>query len=196
MINAFSIIDLRGDEMFFKTIQSFILDEEGSYSVELSLLFPIIVIIAMFFIDNNLYYDGLIMTATSTNEALRYAITSENEGDAINQIKNTLGDRLKQAKLGWCSSEGSAHCSQWKNATHMTSSVSSFNGNDNFNLLVNVSDSGWCNGSYLTIGVRTHKASLIPSFSTFRRLVTRGGSIYHEYTYIFKARIESNHLCS
>lgn len=180
----------------FQSIQSFLKDEKGSYSVELSLLFPVIIVMAMFFVDNNLYYDGLFMTASSTNEALRYAITAENESEASKIIKETMAERLQQAKLGWCSSEGSAHCSQWKNSIHMTNSKSAFESNDNYNLLISVDSSGWCNGSYLTIGIRTHKASLIPSYSAFRRLVTHGGSIYHEYTYIFKARIESNQLCS
>ena len=179
-----------------KSFLEFLDDDSGNYTVELSVLFPIIVIIAMFFVDNNLYYDGLIMTATSTNEALRYAITANDEEEAISIIKETLSERLRQAKVGWCSSEGTAHCSQYKNAIRMTTSPSAFNGNENYNLLVHVDDAGWCNGSYITVGVRSHKASLIPSFSTFRRLVSKGGSIYHQYTYTFKARIESNDKCS
>lgn len=173
----------------------FLKNDEGNYSVELSILFPIIVLIAMFFVDNNLYYDGLIMTATSTNEALRYAITANNEDEAASVIKETLSNRLQQAKVGWCTSEGTAHCSQYKNAIRMTNNISAFNSNESYNLLVHVDDAGWCNGSYITVGVRSHKASLIPSFSTFRRVISRGGSIYHQYTYTFKARVESNIKC-
>lgn len=180
----------------FSHFMNFISDESGNYSVELSLLFPVIVLICMFMVDNNMYYNGLIMTATSANEALRYAITAENETEATKIIKDTLGERLQQAKVGWCSSSGAANCSQYKNAINSTKNKNTFNSNHSLNLLVNVDSKGWCNGSYLTIGVRSHKASLLPSFSTFRRLVTDGGSVYHEYTYIFKARIESNTKCS
>lgn len=171
-------------------------DESGSAVVEMATMFPVILIVAMFLVDNNIKYAAKITTASSTSEALRFAITEDSKDTAVNTIKNTLTERFQQQNLGWCSGKNISSCKEWGSSIRVTDNLSTFQNNKNYNLYIQVDDKGWCSGSYVTVAVRTHKASALPVYESYRSIV-EGGRNYQIHTYgPIKARIQSNELCS
>ena len=168
-------------------LKNFFKDEEGSEAVQMAILLPIILLLVMFITDRFIQYEGLTTTTVASNEALRAAVVQTNKEDAKNIIKDTLENRFSEGGIGWCSGSDLNHCVNWK-ASNTTGSISSFKNNSNYQLAVQL-DGEWEKGSYLTLGVRTHKASSIPSYSNFRRLLS-GGPIYHTHTYVIKALVE------
>lgn len=179
-----------------KFLKQLLQDESGSETVELAVLFPIILLVCMFITDRFIMYEGLTATSSAGNEAIRYSVVAENRAEAETIIKETLSDRLKANGLGWCANgDNMQSCTQWGTNISQTNDVNDFNRNRNIKLLVNVDNNKWCNGSYITVGVRAHKASLLPSYENFRRLITNGGPIYHTHSYVIKARVESSEKC-
>lgn len=185
-------------QYFVNRVKDFILQEDGNESVELAVLFPIILLIVGFIIDRFIQYEGVTAVSSAANEAIRYAVVAETREEANNIIKETLSDRMDSSKLGWCRLGylgDNAPCMQWDFAgISTTNDRDEFESNINRKLLITDSK-GWCNGSYLTLGVRAHKASVFPSYESFRKLLTNGGPIYHKHTYIVTARVESNKKC-
>lgn len=177
-------------------IKRLILGEDGDEMVEFAVLFPILLFIAMFISDRFITYEGLTSTSSATNEAIRYSVVAENQSEAESIIKETLSDRLEATGMGWCADpDNMDKCVQWGNNVTTVKDEAEFKRNKSAKLLINVDNKKWCNGSYITVGVRAHKASLIPSYENFRRLMTDGGPIYHTHTYVVKARVESNEKC-
>lgn len=178
-------------------IYNFFKDESGSESAEMAILLPIILLVVMFITDRFIQYEGLTTTTVASNEALRAAIVQTNSTDAQEVAKSTLVDRFNQSGVGWCSGESNSGCATW-NVTSGTTTTnqSTFKNNKNKNFLFSV-QGDWCNGGSghsVTLGVRTHKSSLFPSYENFRSLMS-GGPIYHTHTYIIKALIESDTRC-
>lgn len=173
----------------------FIQNEDGNESVELAVLFPIILLIVGFIMDRFIQYEGVTAVSSAANEAIRYSVVAENQSEAIKVVKDTLSDRTKSSGLGWCMGNDNNSCRQWGTSISQTSDIGTFNSNKKVQLLVNVDSKGWCNGSYIKVGVRAHKSSIFPSYESFRQLIKSGGPIYHQHTYIITARVESNKKC-
>ena len=178
-----------------KRLLFFIHDESGNSSVEMAILFPIIMLVVMFITDRFIVYEGLTATTTSVNEAIRYAIVQDDADDARTIVEDTLEERFAEQKMGWCLGDDVSKCKPWK-ANGIERRRQSFESSKNSNLYIEVSDDEWCYGHYITVGVRAHKASLFPSYENFRRLLTEGGPIFHTHKYVIKARIESSKECS
>lgn len=176
-----------------KKITAFLKEEDGSEAVQMAILLPIILLLVMFITDRFIQYEGLTSTTVAANEALRSAVVQSNQTDAKNVIKDILNDRLKDNGMGWCSGNDVSRCVNWQYA-NTTSSESSFKSGKSYRVLFSVSGN-WCNGNYVTLGVRAHKASLFPSWSSFRELLTSGGPIYHTHTYVITAKIEGGTKC-
>lgn len=176
------------------TIKEFILNEDGNESVEMAILFPIVLIIVGFIMDRFIQYEGVTAVSSAANEAIRYAIVEKNNSDGKDVALETLKDRMQSSKLGWCKSNDNSTCKQWKSTVKQTSKRADFEKDNSYQFLF-TTDKGWCNGSYLTLGVRAHKSSIMPSYESFRQLITKGGPIYHQHTYIITARVESNKKC-
>ena len=174
----------------------FLKDEDGSEAVELAVLFPVILMLVGFIIDRFIQYEGIDALSQAANEAIRTAIVAENEDEAVQRIKETLTDRLDSLDMGWCTGTDNDSCKEWgaDDAT-VVSDQTAFETNQSAKLFV-TTDKGWCNGSYLTLGVRAHKSSVFPSFETFRVALANGGPVFHQHTYIIKARVETNTKCS
>lgn len=177
-----------------QAIQKFHQDENGSESVEMAVLFPILLLLVGFIIDRFIQYEGLTMLSSAANEAIRSAVIADSEDDASKRIKEILSDRLKTSNMGWCSGETNNTCKAWGDDVSSVKDRSQFESNKQDKLLI-TTDKGWCNGSYITLGVRAHKSSIMPSYESFKRLLTTGGPIYHQHTYIIKARVESKDKC-
>lgn len=180
---------------YIKSIRNHIMNEDGNSSVEMAILFPIIILVVMYITDRFIIYEGLTATSITVNEAVRYAIVQDDKSDAESIVKETLEDRFANQKMGWCLGDDISRCQAWKAGT-VTRDQSAFESTQSANLFIDVSDDEWCYGHYVTVGVRAHKASLIPSYENFRRLLTEGGPIFHTHKYTIKARIESSKECS
>lgn len=178
-----------------KKIKQLIKGKRGDEAVQMAILFPILLLIIAFMTDRFILYEGLTATSSSANEAIRFAVVAKNEDEAFTIGKDTLENRLSANKIGWCiSQEDAAGCRNWSGSGY-TKDVDKFkrtNSTEQYLFSID-GDGSWCNGNNLTLGVRAHKASLLPSFSNFRQML--GGPIYHTHTYVVTARIESNKLC-
>jgi len=178
-------------------IVNFLKDEKGSESAEMAILLPIILLVVMFITDRFIQYEGLTTTTVAANEALRAAVVQTNAEDAKQVAQDTLVNRFNQSGIGWCSGNGNNSCATWTvSSGKTTTSKSAFKNDKGKNFLFAV-DGDWCNGGSghsVTLGVRTHKSSLFPSYENFRSLMS-GGPIYHTHTYIIKALIESDTRC-
>lgn len=175
--------------------KKFLKDENGNESVQLAVLFPIILLIVGFITDRFIQYEGVTAVSSAANEAIRYAVVAEDEKEAEKIVKETLIDRMDSSALGWCSSTGNDSCTKWGTNIAQTDDLGTFDNNKKIQLLINIDEKGWCNGSYMKLGVRAHKSSIFPSYESFQNLVRNGGPIYHQHTYIVTARIESNIKC-
>lgn len=179
-----------------KYIKEFIKNEEGNEAVQMAVLFPIILLIVGFIMDRFIQYEGVTAVSSAANEAIRYSVVAENETEAIQIIEDTLSDRMDSSALGWCNGTDNNSCTSWGSAITMTDDKNVFNSNKSMRLLVDVNEKGWCNGSYITVGVRAHKSSIMPSYESFKQLIQSGGPIYHQHSYIITARVESNEKCN
>lgn len=177
-----------------RSVRTFIKGERASEAVEMVILFPIILLLVGFIVDQFITYNGVNSITTVTNEAIRYAMVEESEEDALNAVKETLTDRMKTSKLAWCTSNNTRNCVDWGDAISETDSRNDFESDNSKNLLFSV-ENGWCDGGYITLGVRAHKSSVFPSYESFRRLITHGGTLYHTHSYIITARVESTKKC-
>lgn len=175
-------------------MKDFMIEEDGNESVELAILFPIILLIVGFIIDRFIQYEGVTAISAAANEAIRYSVVAEGPAEAESVIKETLADRLKSSKLGWCSGDNNA-CTQWATSIKKVNDRGAFEGNKSNQLYIRIDEKGWCNGSYIEVGVRAHKSSILPSYESFMNLIRNGGPIYHSHKYIVTARIESNTKC-
>lgn len=178
-----------------KKIIRFLKGKRGDEAVQMAILFPILLLIIAFMTDRFIQYEGITATASSANEALRFAVVAKSADEAFDIGRNTLEDRLTANKIGWCiNPDDVQNCRSWSGSSY-TKDVSKFNrkGASEQYLFSIDGDGEWCNGNNLTIGVRAHKSSLLPSFSNFRQLMN--GPVYHTHTYVIRARIESNKLC-
>ena len=180
--------------MKFK-VNEFLENEDGNESVELAVLFPIILLIVGFVMDRFIQYEGVTAVSSAANEAIRYSVVAENTKEATKVIQETLSDRMKSSSLGWCTNKNNSSCRQWGTSINSTNDEAKFKKDKTKQLLVKVDKKGWCNGSYITVGVRAHKSSIFPSYESFQRLIRKGGPVYHQHTYIIKARVESNKKC-
>lgn len=181
---------------FITSTLQFLQNEDGDEAVEMAVLFPIILLIVGFIIDRFVQYEGVTAVSSAANEAIRYAVVEDNKSAAIKTITETLSDRMESSGLGWCTGNGNNSCKKWKDNIRITDNVSTFKSNKNINLLVNVDNKGWCDGSYIRVGVRAHKSSIFPSYESFQNLVKKGGPVFHQHSYIITARVESNRKCS
>lgn len=182
-------------QQFKQAVLRFIKEEDGNEAVEMAVLFPIILLIVGFIIDRFIQYEGLTALSTAANEAIRSAVVAENEDEAVHRIEETLSDRLKTSDMGWCAGNDNSSCHEWGDEITVVKDRSAFESGTTSKLLV-VTDKGWCNGSYITVGVRAHKSSVFPSYESFRTLLSSGGPIYHQHTYIITARVEAKDKCS
>ncbi len=177
-----------------KSIHRFIKGERASEAVEMAVLFPIILLLVGFIIDQFITYSGVNSITTVANEAIRYAVVEESEEDSLKSVEETLTDRMKSSKLAWCTSDDTNSCVNWGDAISVTESREEFETDSSKNLLFYV-ENGWCDGGYITLGVRAHKSSVFPSFESFRRLITHGGTLYHTHSYIITGRVETTKKC-
>lgn len=180
---------------FKKIISEIIFNEDGNEAVQMACLMPIILLVVAFMQDRFLIGEGAIYTSTAANEAIRAAAVQKTDKDARKVALETLTDRLQSTGMGWCSGGSVNGCYQWGNGATIADNESSFNRKEETRAAL-YTTKGWCNGSYVILKVRAHKASLLPSYSTFRRLLKNGGPIYHEHVYTVKARVESTTICS
>jgi len=178
------------------SVKKFLMNEDGNESVEMAVLFPIILIIVGFIMDRFIQYEGVTAVSSAANEAIRYSVVAENQSEATQVIKETITDRMDSSSLGWCNGNENNTCVKWGSGIRQTNDEGEFNSNKRMNLLIHVDEKGWCNGSYIKVGLRAHKSSIFPSYESFRHLVKSGGPIYHQHSYIVTARIESNTKCS
>ena len=178
-----------------KTTRTFIKGERASEAVEMAVMFPILLLMVGFIIDQFITYDGKTSIVAAGNEAIRAAVIEETKEDGLKAAEEKLSQTLKASKLAWCTSKNTSSCTQWSENIETTDNKNTFEKDDSKNLMFLV-DKGWCSGGYLTLAVRAHKSSLFPSFESFRKLATRGGAVYHTHTYMITARIESNEVCS
>ena len=168
--------------------------EDGSEAIEMACLMPLILLILAFTFDRFIIYEGTTSIAYAGNEAIRSTVIQSSEEEAAQRGLEILSDRLGASHMGWCDGPDLEACTSWDNGAIITSSVDSFKNNPQIRYAF-ATDKGWCSGSYITLSVRAHKASLIPSYSTLRKLLTEGGPVYHEYTYTVHARVESSKKC-
>lgn len=178
-----------------KKIYRFLKGKRGDAAIQMAILFPILLLVIAFMTDRFIQYEGITATASSANEALRFAIVAKTEDEAFDIGKNTLEDRLTANKIGWCiNPDDVSNCRTWSGSSY-TKDINKFkrSGAMEQYLFSIDGDGEWCNGNNLTLGVRAHKSSLLPSFSNFRQLMN--GPVYHTHTYVITARIESNKLC-
>lgn len=176
-------------------IIKFLKNEDGDEAVELAVLFPIILLIVGFIVDRFIQYEGVTAVSSAANEAIRYAVVAENPNEAEEIIKETLKDRMDSSKLGWCAGKENNSCNKWGTNITETNDINAFNANKKMQLSIDIDEKGWCNGSYMKLGVRAHKSSIIPSYESFQNLIRQGGPIYHQHSYVVTARIESNEKC-
>ena len=167
---------------FKKGIQKFIKGDRASEAIEMAVLFPILLLMV-----------GFIITVAA-NEAIRVAVVEDTEEDGLEQAKERLNATLKASKLGWCTGITNDGCGSWKDHINQTEDADTFDTDKNTNLLWKV-ETGWCDGGYVTLGVRAHKSSLFPAFKSFSQLSNRG-TIFHVHSYVITARVESNEDCS
>lgn len=175
-------------------IHRFIKGERASEAVELAVLFPILLLLVGFIMDQFISYDGKTSIAAAGNEAIRAAVVEESKDDAIKTAKEKLTEQTKSSKLAWCTSSSTKSCVAWGDSIHMTDNKDDFESDKSKNMLFMV-DTGWCDGGYVTLGVRAHKSSVFPSYESFRRMVSNGNGIFHTHTYIITARVESSETC-
>lgn len=183
------------NNIIIHSIRNLLIEEEGNESVELAVLFPIILLVVGFIMDRFIQYEGVTAVSSAANEAIRYSVVAENKSEAQKVIKETLTDRMASSALGWCSGADNNTCRKWGPQISVTDDTSTFQSNKGMQTLIKIDKKGWCNGSYITLGVRAHKSSIFPSYESFRNLIKNGGPIYHQHTYIVTARIESNKKC-
>lgn len=177
-----------------KSIHTFIKNEKASEAVEMAVLFPILLIMVGFIVDQFLSYDGRTSIAAAGNEAIRAAVVEKTKEEGIEAAEEKLTQQMKSSKLAWCTSKSNRDCKAWGDSINKTDDKETFENDKTKNFLFLV-DTGWCDGGYLTLGVRAHKSSVFPSYESFKRLVSSGGTIYHTHTYIITARVESSEEC-
>ena len=175
-------------------LRRFIKGEKASEAVEMAILFPIILLMVGFIIDQFITYSGVNSITTVANEAIRYAVVEESQEDALKSVKETLTDRMKSSKLAWRTSDDTRSCVDWGDAISVTDNREDFEKDSSKNLLFSV-ETGWCDGGYITLGVRAHKSSVFPSYESLRRLITNGGTLYHTHEYVITGRVESTKTC-
>lgn len=178
-----------------KAFRRFWKDETGNQAVQMACLTPILLILIAFIFDRFIIYEGVTAVSYAGNEALRIAVIKPDEGAAKQSVLATLSDRLDATGMGWCSSNDVKACIPWSHGAAVSGDTKNFAGNKNIRVAMST-DKGWCNGSTVTLSIRAHKAALMPSYTTLRRLLKNGGPVYHEHVYTIKARVESSNLCS
>lgn len=120
-------------------IKEFINDEDGSTSVEMALLFPVIFALIMFALWVNMLYEGKIATSVGANEALRYAITQTTYQDAKEIATERLKDVYKQHNIKMNSIQ----------LTHVdTNHDNKYSIGDTLILNVETQKGVWCNYTY------------------------------------------------
>ena len=77
-------------------MRDLLLDESGSTSAEVAMLFPFILAIIMFALYINMFYESKIATSIGANEALRYAVTQTNYSSAKNIANSRLQNVYRQ----------------------------------------------------------------------------------------------------
>lgn len=179
---------------FKKGIQKFIKGDRASEAIEMAVLFPILLLMVGFIIDQFITYEAVTSITVAANEAIRVAVVEDTEEDGLEQAKERLNATLKASKLGWCTGTTNDGCGSWKDHINQTEDADTFDTDKNTNLLWKV-ETGWCDGGYVTLGVRAHKSSLFPAFKSFSQLSNRG-TIFHVHSYVITARVESNEDCS
>lgn len=120
-------------------INDFINDENGSTSVEMALLFPVILALIMFALWINMLYEGKIATSIGANEALRYAVTQTSYNSAKETAETRLRDVYKQHKIKM----------QSVKLTHIdTNKDGKYSIGDTLVLQVQTKKGVWCNYTY------------------------------------------------
>ena len=170
-------------------------DESGSSSIEMAILTPIFLILVAFWTDRQIIHEGAYSIQVAANQAIRTAAIQETEKDAKKVAKEILSDQFKQTGMGWCENSDTNSCKHWGEVADIGDNTKRFNRVKTEKAAMSTSK-GWCNGSYITLGVRAHKGSLLPSYSSLRKLLKNGGAVYHEHTFMVKARVETNKTCN
>lgn len=186
-------------------IKNFKNDKKGDLAVELAVLFPVILLVIAFVVNQFMYYDGITSLTTIANEASRYAAVADDETAANENVKTLLSGndgRLASSKLGWC--DGVSSCQAWNQDTGtgfeldvgaMKSGI--FNNDTSTATLPNGEKTEWCNGNYVKLTIEAHKTSLLPSFEQFRKTITgKPTAWHHTYKYTVISKIENSTKCS
>lgn len=169
-------------------------DESGSSSIEMAILTPIFLLVIAFWADRQIIHEGAYAIQTAANQAIRMAVIQDDLKGAKKTAMEVLSDQFKETNMGWCANKGLDSCKEWGEVAKMSDATKRFKKEPASQVAISV-DRGWCNGSYMTLGVRAHKASLLPSYSSMRSLLRRGGSVYHEHVFMVRARVESSKPC-
>lgn len=169
-------------------------NEGGNEAIEMACLMPILLLVIAFIFDRFIIWEGTMYTAYAGNEAIRAAAVQSDFKKAESTALDTLSERFESTGMGWCTAKDVGTCIDWSNGASMSDATDKFDGNKSIRAAMSTSK-GWCNGSYLNLYVRAHKASLLPSYSTLRHLLKDGAPIYHEHVYKVKARVESSTMC-
>lgn len=169
-------------------------NEDGNEAIQMACLMPILLLVIAFIFDRFIVWEGTMYTAYAANEAIRTAAVQSDIDKAKSAALDTLSERFESTGMGWCTATDASDCVSWSDGATMSDSTENFDSTESIRAAMSTTE-GWCNGSYLKLYVRAHKASLMPSYSTLRNLLKNGGPIYHTHTYKVKARVESSTVC-
>ena len=121
-------------------MKDFLLNESGSATVEMSLLFPCLMALIMFALHVNMFYEGKIATSIGANEALRYAVTQTTYDDAKRIADSRLADVYAQHNIKQTSSMELIH--------QDTNGDGLYSIGDNIILRVHTQKGQWCKYTY------------------------------------------------
>lgn len=175
-------------------LKNIVFNEDGNEAIQMACLMPILLLVIAFIFDRFIVWEGTMYTAYAANEAIRTAAVQSDVDKAKSAALETLSERFESTGMGWCTATDVSGCVDWSNGASMSDSTDKFDSTESIRAAMSTTN-GWCNGSYLNLYVRAHKASLMPSYSSLRSLLKSGGPVYHTHTYKVKARVESSTVC-
>ena len=84
---------------FRKGVRKFIKGDRASEAIEMAVLFPILLLMVGFIIDQFITYEAVTSITVAANEAIRVAVVEDTEEDGLEQAKERLNATLKASKL-------------------------------------------------------------------------------------------------